>query len=519
MNAPKIGLWSATFLGISTIIGSGWLFAPYKAAAVAGPAAILSWVVGAFIISLLALCFTEIAALYPMRGLSAIIPTLSHNKYFGFPFALANWLGIVAVVALEADATIQYLIQLVPTIAEHLFTHGQLTLWGGLLAFALILLFFLANFWGVRVLAKTNNIFTLIKIIIPIVTALCIISVAFHRENFTAIGGTLAPYGYGSVFSAILTCGIVVAFNGFQTVISFANEVKNPTRNIRLSVALAIGFCLIVYLLLQIAFIGGVPTSALAHGWNHLNYVAPMVDLPILLGLTYLSSIVYFGATIAPCGSGVAFTGSGTRMFTAMARQGQMPKLFDSVHPVYSISRRSLILNTLLSTMFLFLFPSWGEMALVLGLLHVLSYLPIPLALIVFRNKLRVAKTHPFRVPYGRPIALFTFVVFTCLFAMSTFKPARDLFVMFAIFQVIFIALQVKSMRDFGDMIRQSGMLMLFFVGLFLLIWAAPQNTHLLSYRAFIITAVIFSVLSFFALCYSERNDAELINVSVNIYR
>ena len=104
-SKKTIGLLSATGLGISSIIGSGWLFAPYQASVVAGPASILSWIIAAVIICLLGLCFSEIAALYPRRGLSAIIPTLSHNKHFAFPFAIANWLGVVAVISLEAVST------------------------------------------------------------------------------------------------------------------------------------------------------------------------------------------------------------------------------------------------------------------------------------------------------------------------------------------------------------------------------------------------------------------------------
>ena len=93
-NARKktIGLLSATGLGVSSIIGSGWLFAPYHASSVAGPACILSWILAACLICVLGLCFAEIAALYPRRGLSAIIPTLSHNKHFAFPFAIVGTL-------------------------------------------------------------------------------------------------------------------------------------------------------------------------------------------------------------------------------------------------------------------------------------------------------------------------------------------------------------------------------------------------------------------------------------------
>ena len=164
------------------------------------------------------------------------------------------------------------------------------------------------------------------------------------------------------------------------------------------------------------------------------------------------------------------------------------------------------------------LFPSWGQLAEVLGLFHVLSYLPIPLALVIFRNKLQDTK-HPFFIPFGKPIALFVFVIFTCLFATATFSAVKYLFILLIIFQVIFMSLNIRKVSDFIDIIKQSGWLILFFVGLFLLVWMAPQNAHILSPIWFIISVVIFSVVSFFVLSYSERNDVAVIDASVNIYR
>ena len=148
MENKKIGLISASFIGISSIIGSGWLFAAYATADVAGPAAILAWLIGGGIILLLALCFSEIASLYPRRGLSAIVATLSHHKYFGFPFAIANWLGIVAVIALEADATVEYLINIFPHLKPLLFSNDSLTLLGNGFSLLLVIIYCLVNYWG-----------------------------------------------------------------------------------------------------------------------------------------------------------------------------------------------------------------------------------------------------------------------------------------------------------------------------------------------------------------------------------
>ena len=295
MKKIKMGLVSATFLGITSIIGSGWLFAPYKTAQIAGPAAIYAWIIGALCIFFLALCFSEIAIQYPKRGLSAILATISHNPYFGFPFAIVNWLGIVAVIALEATATIQYLILVIPSIDVYLFHYGGLTWLGDICAILLILIYALTNYWGVRSLVKTNNILSVLKTIIPIVVALTIITVHFAPSNFTAVNHSFTPYGTGSIFKAIITTGIIIAFNGFQSVISFSSEIRNPRLTIPLSLMFCILFCLGVYLLLQVAFIGAMPADQLQHGWSAISMDAPIVNLAGLIGLMVLAPIIYLG--------------------------------------------------------------------------------------------------------------------------------------------------------------------------------------------------------------------------------
>lgn len=519
MNKKKIGILSATFLGISSIIGSGWLFAPYKSASVAGPAAIYSWIIGAGLIMLLALCFAEVASLYPKRGLTAIVPTLSHNKYFGFPFAIANWLGIVAVIGLEADATVEYLINLIPSVKPYLFVHGQLTWWGDSCSVLLVILFTLVNYWGAKTLVKTNNILTVLKILVPVITGIVIISVAFSPDNFTMIGGSWTPYGASSIVTAILTTGIIVAFNGFQTVVSFASEIKRPYRTIPVSLIISVVVCLGIYLLLQFAFVGAIPSQQLAtQGWSQLSFNAPMVQIPLMLGLGVLTSIVYFGATIGPSGTAIAFTGTATRMFTAMSRNQQLPAFFNKMHPEYNISRRSLVMNALLAIVFLLVFRSWGQLAQVLSLFHVVSYLPIPIALCVFRDCMG-ARRYPFRLPGGRIIALSLFVIFTYLFTMGDVNTVTDIIVIFSVFQTVFIALNVKSIPEFTQAFRQCSVLLGYFLGLLVLVLISPSHSDIVSNAVFIGIVVVFSLTAFYGLTNYERNDAEIINSAVTIYR
>ena len=76
----KPGVFSVIRLNVGTMIGSGWLFASYYAAKDAGGASILSWIIGAAIILIMALMLSEIAIRYPTNALFTRLITLSHNN-------------------------------------------------------------------------------------------------------------------------------------------------------------------------------------------------------------------------------------------------------------------------------------------------------------------------------------------------------------------------------------------------------------------------------------------------------
>jgi amino acid transporter len=509
----QIGLGSATFIGISSMIGSGWLFASFATAQVAGGGAIIAWVIGAFIILLLGLVFSEIAALYPTRGLSAIVPTISHNKYYGFPFAIANWLGIVAVIALEATASVEYFIHIFPQMETIFYVDSQLTIWGTLFALVFIALYTLLNFWGIALLAKANNYIVVFKLVVPLGTAIMVMVTAFHAENFDT-GGSFMPNGFNGVFSAVLTTGIIVAFNGFQTVISFANEIKNPQRTIPLSITIAILFTLFVYLLLQIAFIGGMPPEKLINGWKALDFDAPMVTLTGLIGLHFMAIILYADAMVSPAGTAITFVGASTRMFTAMSRKQQVPHYFSHVDKKINMSRRSLIFNIMIAIFFLISFHSWEGLAEILGLFHIISYLSIPIALVVFRRVLD-RDSYPFRLPLGGPIAIFLFAFFNYLFTMVTFKTGMNVVIVLMVFQIIFIVLD-KEKESLGDAFQKSYPIFSYFIMMLLFTYMSPNNANLLDNMIFIPLVVVFSIFSFYAL--SIMNVSDHIETELNFY-
>src|SRR6202012_4906914 len=123
--------------GLGSIIGSGWLFGAWKAAKIAGPAAIVAWVIGAVVILAIALTYSELGAMFPESGGMVRYARYSHGALARFISAWANWIAIVSVIPIEAEPSIQYMSTWPYQWAHDLFVNGSLTTLGLLLSAAL----------------------------------------------------------------------------------------------------------------------------------------------------------------------------------------------------------------------------------------------------------------------------------------------------------------------------------------------------------------------------------------------
>src|SRR5690349_23658164 len=104
----SVGFYGLMFVSLGSIIGSGWLLGALEAAEAAGPASILSWLLAAAMLSLLALTYAELGATYPVAGGAARFPYYSHGPIAGFTAGWASWLQSVFVAPIEVLAVITY---------------------------------------------------------------------------------------------------------------------------------------------------------------------------------------------------------------------------------------------------------------------------------------------------------------------------------------------------------------------------------------------------------------------------
>ncbi|MBN3789586.1 APC family permease [Burkholderia sp. Ac-20353] len=406
----SIGPVSLLFTGLGSIIGSGWLFGAWHASKIAGPAAIVAWIIGAVVVLAIALAYAELGTTFPESGGMVRYARYSHGALVGFIAAWANWISIVSVIPIEAIASVQYMASWPYPWARALMVGEDLTTHGLFASAALVVVYFMLNYWGVKLFVKTNTAITVFKFLVPGATIAGLIWSGFHQQNFAlGSGAQFAPYGWTSILTAVATSGIVFSFNGFQSPVSLAGEARNPSRSIPFALVGSILLALVIYVLLQVAFIGAVNPSSIAAGWHGLNFSSPFAELAIAVNLNWLAMLLYVDAFVSPSGTGAIYTATTARMIYAMERNGTMPRVFGTLHPLYRVPRAAMWFNLGVSFVFMFFFRGWGTLAAVISVATVISFLTGPVSVMALRTHAGDLP-RPLRIPGMSVVAPFAFV-------------------------------------------------------------------------------------------------------------
>ncbi|KRL00876.1 APC family permease [Liquorilactobacillus capillatus] len=385
----KMSLFSIVMLTLSAIIGSGWLFGSGLAAHIAGPAAIFSWIMGGIIIGIIALNYIELGTMFPTSGGMSQYASFSHGSLLGFVAGWANWISLLTIIPIEAVAAVQYMSSWPWSWANWtrvFIEKGDITNLGLVIVFLFILAFTLLNFWSIRLLTSFTSLISVFKIFIPLLTITILFITGFHSASFHAAAGFM-PYGSSAIFTATTSAGIIFSYNAFQTTINMGNEIENPEKNIFWGIVIAFGISMVIYTLLQVAFIGAVPVGKLEiAGWHGVNFQSPFADIAILLNLTWLANLLYMDAFVSPFGTGVSFVATTSRALAAMTQTRHLPTRLGQLNQKYQTPRRAMIVNLVLGVVMVAAFRNWGTLSNVISTSTLIAYLTGPVTLMSFRR-------------------------------------------------------------------------------------------------------------------------------------
>ena len=416
-----IGTVGLLFTAVGSIIGSGWLFGAMNAAQQAGPASIISWLVGAVMILLIGLTYAELGTMFPVSGGVVRFPHFAFGSFASYISGWITWIATVAVAPLEVLAVLQYAANYIPWLQTLRDGSPVLTTPGLGVACVLLFCFVLINMLGVRWFARINNTLVVWKVGIIIIAIVAFLVVQFHPQHFFApqLGGFM-PMGWHGVFSAVATAGVVFSYLGFRQGVELAGETSNPQRNVPIAILGSLALCTVIYVGLQVAFIGALPESALANGWanigttfiaglgEHAMAFGPLAALATALGLTWLAILLYVDAFVSPSDTGLIYMVLSARLTYAMGRNGNAPQALAKVNDK-GVPWVSVVLAFFVGLLFFLPFPGWQKLVGFHTSAMVMSFGSGPLTMMALRRELPDYK-RPFRLGGGWIIPYLAFL-------------------------------------------------------------------------------------------------------------
>ena len=403
----QLSLMDLTFIGLGAIFGSGWLFAASHVSAIAGPAGIFSWLLGGFSVLLLGIVYCELGAALPRAGGVIRYPVYSHGPLLGYLMGFITLIAFSSLVAIEVVAARQYAAAWFPELTKAGSSDPSILGW--LLQFGLLCLFFMLNYRSVKTFAMANNLVSVFKFIVPLLV-IGVLFTFFKPENLYAQG--FAPFGLSGVQMAVSAGGIIFAYLGLTPIISVASEVKNPQRTIPIALILSVLLSTVIYVLLQVAFLGGVPTEMLSNGWAGVTkeLALPYRDIALALGVGWLAYLVVADAVISPSGCGNIYMNATPRVIYGWAQTGTFFKIFTRIDEKSGIPRPALWLTFGLSVFWTLPFPSWEALISVVSAALVLSYAVAPVSVAALRRN-APDMPRPFRVKWMGVMGPLSFIV------------------------------------------------------------------------------------------------------------
>jgi APA family basic amino acid/polyamine antiporter len=342
------------------------------------------WVAGAVYALLGALTVAELAAMRPRSGgLYPLVHTL--GEYPGFIVGWTDWLASCGSMAAVAMVIGEYAAPLMPgTSGSELMT-----------ASTVIAGFALLQWRGIRIGDAVQQLTSLLKTIALIIFAAVALSASMDSRPAAQVAELATPTGFALAGAVILALqSAIYSYDGWTGPIYFGEELREPARDIPRAMLGGVLLVLVIYLLLNAAFLRAVPIQEMAGDAFVAATAASRLFGPtgdtVSRGVMLLSLVAAVNALQLIA----------TRVPFAMSRDRLLPAVFHRVNqrgtPVAALVVSSLIALAYIAT------NTFDTVLAMLAFLFVANYALTFVAFFVSRYRAPDAP-RPFRVP-GYPV-------------------------------------------------------------------------------------------------------------------
>lgn len=436
---PTLGLFDATMIVAGGMIGSGIFIVSADITRNVGSAGwlILVWLITGFMTITAAVSYGELSAMYPKAGGQYVYLKEAYNPLVGFLFGWSFFSVIqTATIAAVGVAFARFTAYLIPSVGEGniLLDLGFLKISAAqVLAIALIVFLTYSNTRGVKggkIIQSTFTVTKLVSLFGLIVFGFLLAKQSFWSENwrnaFTAVqdlgaknaAGVLEPTSWQPISGAVLIGAISAAMVGsifssdsWNNVTFIAGEIKNPQRNIGLSLFFGTGIVTLIYVTANLMYLNVLPLQQIAFAENDRVAVAAANAIFGNAG-TIVIAVMIMISTFG-CNNGLILAGA--RVYYTMAKDGLFFKktgeLNKNAVPEYALWIQCIVASLLC------LSGKYGDLLTMVSFVVVIFYILTIIGIFILRKKLPNAE-RPYKA-FGYPVLPLMYIVMGTLFCVG----------------------------------------------------------------------------------------------------
>lgn len=446
---PTLGLFDGTMIVAGSMIGSGIFIVSADITRHVGSAGwlIAVWVITGFMTITAALSYGELSGMFPKAGGQYVYLKEAYNPLMGFLYGWSFFAVIqTATIAAVGVAFSKFLAYLVSELGNNyfLFDAGITKVYSGqLVAIVIICLLTYINSKGIKEGRFIQILFTSAKLLALfglIIFGFLLVKESFWAENwktgFTATqdlghkaaNGALEPTAWSGISGTVLVGAIAASMVGsifssdaWNNVTFIAGEMKNPKRNIGLSLFLGTLIVTIIYVSANLMYLNVLPLHELAFpaddrvAISAANKIFPSSGTILIAGLIMVST---FG-----CNNGLILAGA--RVYYTMAKDNlffyKAGTLNKNAVPQYALWLQCFVAS------FWSLSGKYNELLTMISFVVVLFYMLTIVGIFILRKRQPNAE-RPYKA-FGYPILPIIYIILGLVFCifLAKFEPVYSL--------------------------------------------------------------------------------------------
>ena len=419
----QLGLFDSSMMVIGIVIGSG-IFMTTGLMAEALPSAsliLLAWIFGGLQMLAGALTYAELGAAMPKAGGQYVYLREAYGPLPGFLF---GWVAFVAYIsgtnAAIAVAIAEHLGSFYPSLSTHnsIIGIGSFSISGGqIFALSLILVLSLINYLGIVFGKWVQNIFTVLKIGSILLFALAGLFISTGNHLDLSLNPTNMSIGSILTGMGIALVAVNWTVGGWEYVTFAAGEIKNPKKNLPLALIIGTIVILVLYFLINIAYLKVLPMDTLIGEIKVGEMAARTLYGPGIASVFALVIIIsMFGAL-----NGNILVGS--RVYYAMAKDHLFFSSAANIHPKFNTPSNAIIIQGFWAAI-LTLTGTFEELITLVVFVNVIMWIAASSTVFVLRKK-QPNLERPYKV-WGYPYVPVFFILFSSAIMVNTFIESPE---------------------------------------------------------------------------------------------